>query len=77
MKTQPFDEPSPPLRSVNEDDIAQLRKSLQMPDFGYVDFSARRERDDALLRWPLLRELDAAHAETAATGASASAEAAA
>lgn len=47
------------MRSVNEDDIAELRRTLQMPAFDYVDFSAMRERDEALARWPLLRELHA------------------
>jgi hypothetical protein len=44
-------------RSVQDDDIAYLRRSLQMPDLPYVDFSAQHERGQALVRWLLLREL--------------------
>lgn len=44
---------------VDEDDIDALRRSLQMPDLPYVDFSARQERRQALARWPLLAEVDA------------------
>lgn len=47
-----------PIRATREDDIANLRQSLRLPQFNYVDFSARREREEALQRWPLLRELD-------------------
>ncbi len=43
---------------VDEDDIDALRRSLQMPDLPYVDFSARQERSQALARWPLLAEVD-------------------
>ena len=49
-----------PVRSVNEDDIEHLRHDLGMPGFNYVDFSAMREREQALARWPLLRELELA-----------------
>lgn len=44
-------------RSVHDDDIASLRRSLQMSDLPYVDFSAQRELHQALARWPLLSEL--------------------
>lgn len=49
--------PTDAPRSVNEDDIAELRRTLHLEGFDYVDFSALRERDEALQRWPLLREL--------------------
>ena len=51
--------PQPVLtpRSVQDDDIDYLRRSLQMPELPYVDFSAQQERMQALSRWPLLREL--------------------
>lgn len=42
-----------------QDDIAHLRRHLGMPDMPYVDFSARRECEKALQRWPLLAELTA------------------
>lgn len=52
-------QPQPVLtpRSVQDDDIAYLRRSLQMPELPYVDFSAQQERMQALARWVLLREL--------------------
>lgn len=52
-------QPQPVLtpRSVQDDDIAYLRRSLQMPELPYVDFSAQQERMQALARWALLREL--------------------
>ena len=46
------------LRSLVEDDIERLRRNLQMPELGYVDFSAERDRAQALARWPLLAELE-------------------
>ncbi|WP_081284030.1 cellulose biosynthesis protein BcsR [Stenotrophomonas maltophilia] len=43
---------------MEEDDIDLLRRSLDMPAFPYVDFSAEHERAQALARWPLLAELE-------------------
>ena len=34
---------------AQDDDIAHLRRSLQMPDLPYVDFSAQHERTQAFL----------------------------
>lgn len=48
----------PTTLSVEEDDIDLLRRSLNMPEMPYVDFSAQRERAHALARWPLLAELE-------------------
>lgn len=48
----------PSSLSVEEDDIDLLRRSLDMPAFPYVDFSAEHERAQALARWPLLAELE-------------------
>lgn len=39
------------------DDIEHLRRSIDMPEFPYVDFSARQRYRDALADWPLLDEL--------------------
>ena len=47
-----------PLTSEH-DDIDVLREHLQMPELPYVDFSMRRERAQALARWPLFAELAA------------------
>ena len=49
-------ESSIPLTSEH-DDIDVLREHLQMPELPYVDFSMRRERAQALARWPLFAEL--------------------
>lgn len=44
------------------DDIASLKQHLPGGRFGYVDIAAHRLRRQALARWPLLAELDAAYA---------------
>lgn len=49
-------------RRIEHDDIERLRESIDMPAFPYVDFSARQRYQQALERWPLLREVEALHA---------------
>ena len=44
---------------IEYDDIERLRESIDMPAFPYVDFSARQRYQQALARWPLLREAEA------------------
>jgi hypothetical protein len=49
-----------PLRYELAADIAQLKDSLQLPDFEYVDICAQIGLQCALQRWPLLTALSEA-----------------
>lgn len=45
-------------RADRADDIARLKRELELPELDYVDTSAQIELQKALQRWPLLAEMD-------------------
>lgn len=45
-------------RADRADDIAVLKRKLELPELEYVDTSAQIELQKAVQRWPLLAEMD-------------------
>lgn len=52
-----------PVPMMRDDDIANLRVRLALPELAYVDFSRQEDMLRALQRWPLLVELETWDAE--------------
>lgn len=52
-----------PVPMMRDDDIANLRALLALPELAYVDFSHQEDMLRALQRWPLLVELESWDAE--------------
>lgn len=54
-------------RVERTDDIARLKRELQLPNLDYIDISSQLELVSAMQRWPLLQEFDLARRGTVET----------